>query len=44
MFEVEFHLPDGGRDYFFHASLQSARAHVRQFRGWVKARIIYPTT
>ncbi len=41
MYELIFKLPDGSHDYYFHASLQSARAHVRQFKGWVAAFINY---
>lgn len=41
-YELTFIMPDGSRDYFFHASLQSARAHVLQFKGWAQCSITYP--
>lgn len=41
MYELVFILPNGARDCYFHASLQSARAHLEQFKGWVAAFITY---
>ena len=41
MWEIVFIMPDGAREYFFHASLQSARSHVLQFRGWSRAEILH---